>query len=245
MGSGVCVGVGSGVCVGVGVGVGVGVDPGTGVEGSPVWVDPPTVAGPVLPGPQTRVLLDVLVDDELVTVPVVGSTVVVGVCTGADPLVMWQFEPYGDAGGAGVIVATTGWRARASASRNAARRDGSTCDTSVVCAGAGAGTGAGDGVSVGDGRALGDCGRSTRTETVCGSWRDTACAGAPITTDCANASAIAAMTAVIATTSRGRRAGTRAEAVIAALPRTSRATLSPKLAARRRGAPTPRSGPID
>ena len=51
-----------------------------------------------MPGPHTSVLLELLVEDELVTVPVAGSTVVVGVCVGADPLVMWQFEPYGEVG---------------------------------------------------------------------------------------------------------------------------------------------------
>ncbi|NNC11766.1 hypothetical protein HII28_07740 [Planctomonas sp. JC2975] len=50
----------------------------------------------MVPGPQTSVLLEVLDDDELVTVPVVGSTVVVGVLVGPEPPVMWQLDPYGD-----------------------------------------------------------------------------------------------------------------------------------------------------
>jgi hypothetical protein len=62
-----------------------------------------------VPGPHTSVLLELLVEDELVTVPVAGSTVVVGVCVGADPLVMWQFEPYGEVGACcGTMVAVTG-----------------------------------------------------------------------------------------------------------------------------------------
>src|SRR5690554_3800988 len=92
--SGGSVGSGSGVGVGVGVGVGSGV--GVGV-GSGVGVVPTSV-GPTVPGPQTRVLLELLeLDDDCVPSSLVSVTV--GVV-----FVMTQFDMPELLVGAGTVV---------------------------------------------------------------------------------------------------------------------------------------------
>jgi hypothetical protein len=119
------VGVGAGVCVGVGVGVGVGVCVGVGV-GVGVGVLP-TCVGPVVPGPQVSVLLDVEVLDELVTVPL--PLVDVGACVGVDDGVLpelTQFVPPGVVVVRVVVVFAAAFCCRASSAAAAAMIAAST-----------------------------------------------------------------------------------------------------------------------
>jgi hypothetical protein len=95
LGSGVGAGVGSGVAVGSGSGSGV-------VEGG---VDEPTVAGPEVPGPQFKVLDELLELDELVTVPL-PSSVVTGVLGLPPEETSTQFDD-GDELGVNVVVVAT------------------------------------------------------------------------------------------------------------------------------------------
>ncbi|QDZ14872.1 hypothetical protein [Humibacter ginsenosidimutans] len=215
------VGVGVEESVGVGVGVGVGVDP------LPDCVEPPTVAGPVVPGPQTSVLLEVLLDDELVTVPVVGSTVVVGVLAGAEPLVMWQFEPYGDVVvWCGTIVARTPFGVCDTAPTSALITEESTGCVVVVVPERVIVVGVAVGVTVGVTACWGTCTCSVTVEDACGS---AACAGPPITTLCASARASAASAATSAKATDPRRAPTTAESMARPmLVRASRATIQPR-----------------
>ncbi|GAB3800928.1 hypothetical protein GCM10028798_16150 [Humibacter antri] len=94
------------------------------------------------------------------------------------------------------------------------------------------------------GAAAGASGAEIRTAMVFGTAVATACAGAPITTDCASASVKAAITAAKTNAGRhGRARETRVSETRSALDGMPRATLLPRTARSVHGAPkTPRPG---
>lgn len=117
------------------------------------------------------------------------------------------------------MVAVTGCRAFASAASNAARIDGLSCWLTLVVCAAGVEASAGAGACEVDACAwLGAgpdiCGSVTRTVTVRCVVGEDACAGAPITTDCARARANAAITAAKTRPSRRRSRGGRARELL-------------------------------
>lgn len=185
---GVVVGAGVGAGVVLGAGVGLDVGSGSGLVAVDGGVLDPTVAGPEVPGPQFRVLLELLELDELVTVPCPSSVV-----TGVDGLppdeTRTQFDELGELVVVGVKVTP--------AATDTARRM-ACCTAGLESAGAAVSPTASEVTLMG--RPLGTAGPTSGATTAAG-WeirvfagKFTAFAGSTVKIE-ANAIAMAATTA--------------------------------------------------